>query len=328
MWQRDHTDTIESIKKDIKRIRRAGSRAELFGWLLLLFAAGIIWIAQTKADIVILYAVFTVIGLFFIYTGKYVKDGRGRRTKLALLLNCIVAVPLCVGIIPIYVCIQSINNHARFKDLPENIRALYNAPKRLHVGLRDILVLLVVIIAGVISIGFKVRHLDAVKKTTNTTASAPAPVNTASKYGFTITFPGSVSETDFSEQQSGHTVTYSTYDSTADKGSQDFDVYAYSYPTPFFNYTAQPASAMVTTVHNSLISIIQGLNGTLVNSTPSTYLGHASEDAQFTCLSLGGTITGYIRVLYIGNYEYGIFAKGSSQDAFNSFANSFQYQGT
>jgi uncharacterized membrane protein len=135
----DTKDTLELIKKDIRRIRRSGISAEILGWLLIVSAGVVAWSASTTREATVRAGIFLVIGLYYVYTGQYLKDGRGRRVKLALLANGVLTIPLCAAILPIYVCVQSINNYLRFKDLPDNIRALYSKPKRLKLKLSDII---------------------------------------------------------------------------------------------------------------------------------------------------------------------------------------------
>ena len=326
MWRRDNPESIESVKKDIKRIRRAGAQTEIFGWLLLLSTSAVIWLANSKARALGFAVVGMVVGMYFVFSGIYVKDGRGRRTKLALLVNGIVAFPLCIGLLPIYICVKSINNYSRFKDLPDQIQELYSKPKRLHLNWVQITLLIFVVLAGALSMTLKLKQLNKAAPAT-TSAGASAPKVDTARYGFSISFPSNASSTDFTEQVAGHSVTYTTFVSTANNGSADFDVYAYAYPAQFYNYASMPQAQLATAIHAAVVSVVQGLQGTLVNSTPSAYLGHASEDATFTSQTLAGKTTGYLRVFFIGNDEYAIFAKPASVSDFNAFANSFQYKG-
>src|SRR5260221_11898134 len=107
MWQTQQPDNIEAVKKDIKKIRRAGVQAETLGWVLLAAAAAVIWVTGSVPAVTILFAVFFLSGLYFVLTGAYIKAGFGRRVKAALLANSIVAFVLSLGILPIYISVQS-----------------------------------------------------------------------------------------------------------------------------------------------------------------------------------------------------------------------------
>ncbi len=324
----DSIDALESVKKDIKRIRRSGSSAEIFGWALLLFAAAVVWLSGTKAVLFILFGVFTLVGLFFVCSGKYIKDGFGRKTKIALLATSVVAFPLCFGILPIYVYIRSADSYRKFKELPDKIQLLFNKPKPLRIRVLNVIALVCIVIIGAASIVLKLDRIDTAARQISRSSVQSAPkVNTAAKYRFTITFPGSVSEADFTEKVSSHQVSYASFSSTAGKGAGDYKVYAYHFPETYFKYSSMPQADLAAAVHKSLIASVQGLHGVLANSSPSTYTGHASEDAEFTCQTFAGTRTGYIRVFYIDSYEYSVIAIGSSNDDFSNFANSFRFKG-
>jgi hypothetical protein len=266
-------------------------------------------------------------GLFFILTGRYIQDGYGRRTKVALLAASIAAFPLSFAVLPIYICLQLSNNYTRFKELPDKIQQLFHKPKSWRPRITEVIVLAGVLAAGLASL---VLRLDAITAAARQPSQAPvqsAPVvNTAARDKFTIIFPGSVSVSDLTKQISGHAVSYTSYASTAGKGKGDFWVYAYNFPAPLFTYATMPAAALAPVIHQSVVTLVQGLPGTLTSSNPSTYTGYPAEDVAFTCQTYAGTSTGYGRVLFAGNYEYAIFAIGSSRQAFYGFANSFHFR--
>src|SRR5580658_9392944 len=135
--------TLEAMKKDIRRIRRSGLYAEVFGWILVFLAASLTWTLDSKKEVIGLFALLFIAGLFFINSGLYIKDGRGRRTRLALLANAIVSFPLCATILPIFICVQSANNFSRFNDLPDNIHELYSKPKPFRPKWPEIILLIV-----------------------------------------------------------------------------------------------------------------------------------------------------------------------------------------
>jgi hypothetical protein len=288
MWRKNDSSDIESVKRDIKKIRRAGRNAEILGWLVLASVIGTVWLISTKSDVYILFAVSVLVGLFLVYSGKYVKSGRGRRVRLALLANSIVALPLCAVILPIYVCVQSSSNYYRFKDLPEQIRGLYIERRKHIVSVRDAIFLSLLIIIGIGSFIVRLNHLD---KTAGgrggVSVQAQANAETASDSHFTINFPGAITASTLSEQVSGSTISYTIYASTSNKGSEEYDVYAYSYPTTFSNYLLlAPQPGQATAADTALQSLVKGIGGTPITSDQSTFLGHTTEEAEFTSQTL------------------------------------------
>jgi hypothetical protein len=320
---------IDSIKRDIKRIRRAGFKAEIFGWLLTLGAAGLIWVAGTKTDTYLIYGVFLIVGLYFIYSGKYIKDGRGKRTRLALLLNWIISFPLCVGIIPIYICVQSFNNYNRFNNLPDNIKELYNKPKRFKIKLIDLILLIAVLIIGAVALILKINHFPGPgSPAKNPITTNEAVIDKVSDYNFTIKFPNVVTSANLSQQVSGHNVPYVIYDSFANHNSVQYEVYTYSWPSQYFKFSQMSQPAVLAQLKSTLSSISQSLNATVASSSQSTFKGYISLDAQISVPNFKKTTTtSYVNVFFVDNYEYGILSIGTSRSDFNNFANTFQYDG-
>jgi len=318
---------LESIKKDIKKIKRGGFNTELLGFLLIIFAGIFVWFSSSFTSAIIRFSVFALLGIFFFYTGTYIKDGWGRKVKFFLILNGFISFFLCMAIIPIYICIQSVNNHSRFKDFPEKIQALYKERKGFKIKKNDLVILGVFILIALVSFGIKEYEVSKTGSKNNTSVNKNQPsVAHLSKYNFTITFPSTPSPTDFTQQINGHTVPYTTYVSYSKNGSQDFDVYAYDWPSQYFNYNAETPAQMSSTIHSSLTSIVQGLKGTIVNDKASTYSGKPSEDAEFSVPTFAKTnSTGYIKVFFVGNKEYAIISVAAKQSDFNNFVNSFKY---
>jgi hypothetical protein len=324
-----HTsDDIEAIKNNIRLIRRSGAHTEIFGWILLAVGAGGLWLFNARSYALIWLIAFSVVGLFFFISGRYIRGGFGRRTKLALLANSIVAFPLSFAVLPIYICVQASNNYTRYKDLPDKIQQLFNKPRWPRLGIIDAIALIVVVLLGAVSLTFKFGQLNAATRQAAIAAIKPVPkVDTAGRSHFTINFPGSVVISDFTEQVSGHTVTYSTYSSTAGKDKGDFKVYAYYSSEPSFKYSSMQPAALTSAVHKSLTNLVKDMHGTISSSTPATFAGSPSEEAEFTDQTFAGTNTGYIRVFFMQDYEYAVIAIGSGRPAFNDYADSFRFTG-
>ena len=323
------SDDLESIKNNVRLIRRSGAHTEIFGWVLLLVAAGGVWLLPNKGYAILWLVGFVVFGLFFLVSGRYIKGGFGRRTKVVLLANTLMSFPLSFTLLPIYICVQASNNYTRYKDLPEKIQQLFNKSKWPRVGIVDAIFLVTAAILCAGSLTLKFNQLNSAARKAAIAAIKPvSKVDTASRAHFTITFPGSsVGVSDFTEQISGHTVAYSTFSSTAGKGKGDFTVYAYNYPEPPFKYSTMQPAALAGAVHKTLTDLVKEMHGTISSTTPATFAGSPSEEAEFTAQTFAGTSTGYIRVFFMQNYEYAVIAIGSGRNAFNDYADSFRFTG-
>jgi len=242
-----------------------------------------------------------------------------------LLANGIVAIPFCTGIIPIVTCVQSFVNYSRFKKLPAKVQEHFNQPKPFKIKTHDIV--LGVIFLALCGLTIWKGNNGPISSGT-TSGSGQAIFYSASKYKFTIDFPGKPTAHDSSGQVSGNTIPFTTYDSETNNGNQEYDIYAYNWPTKYYNFSALSQANMDSVVSGSLNGIVQGLKGSKVTaSNYSKYDGHISDNASFKVSVSGGNVNGYVRVFFINNYEYGILALGSSQGQFNIFANSFHYTG-
>ena len=325
----ENTHSLDAIKEDIRRIRKSGRNAEIFGWAVLVAAAGVLWVCGTTLILAVSFGVLYLFGIFFLCTGKYIKDGLGSKTKRALLSTCVAAIPLCIGIVPIAICIQAAVNYRRFKSLPEKIQLLFNKPRRIHFSALNIIALVCVSAIGAASIVLNVNRLAAAEREkASSSASQSAPVeNTKQNYHFTVTFPANYTATDQTEQVSGHTVNYTTFASTAANGGGDFKVFAYNYPDIYFRYSSKTPAILKNSVHAAVLAFVPALHGSIVTVTPSIFNGYPSEDATFTSQTFAGSKTGYLRVFYIQNYEFNIVTIGAGKDEFSRFANSFQFVG-
>jgi hypothetical protein len=315
---------IEQIKKEIQKIRQAGANAETFGWILLILAAIVIWFLNNKALVIGVFAVMQTLGLYFIYSGKYIKVGCGHKTKTYLRLNALVFIPLSLAIIPLFLCIQSFQNLKRYKKLPLQIQTLYSKPKKLGLPWWQFVLLALLVIISIGSLILQLKDLNTTP-VVSTGSNSSTTIDTASKSHFTITFPGSFTAQDLTKQVSGHDVAYAAYVSPVDS-SQVYDLYAYNYPPQYFNYAKMPASQLAPAVHTALLSTVDDLHGKLVKSSPTTYASYTAEEGEFTSQTLTGSMTGYIRVFYVGNYQYSIVTIGVDQTNFDKFANSFKYK--
>lgn len=321
-------DSLESVKRIVKKIKRSGVNVEVFGAVLILFGGGLVWFSHSKSSVVIRFLIFAILGLYFILTGIYIKSGMGRWVKYVLLANAIVSFPLCVGILPIYICVQSANNFNRYNELPDNVKELYSKRRLLRFKTFDIILVAVVLLAGFVSAGMKIYKINQNNSKNKAAAASIQSGNfSSSTYTFAIKFPSAPAQTDFTEQESGHTVNYSTFITSADHGAQEYEVYAYSWPSQYYNFDKLTTTALTAAVNNGLNTIVQTNNATSVTSNDSTFMGHVSDYEQFTAPTFGSTTTGYVRVFYIGNTEYGILTRGASISQFNNFANTFQYTG-
>jgi hypothetical protein len=323
----DNQDAILAAKKNVKRIKRAGLSAEILGWLLILSAGGAVWIFETKSNALAVFCALVLVGLYFVLTGSYIKNVQGRKTKSFLLINGIIALPLCAFIFPIYVCVASINNYSRYKDLPRQVQELYR--KRKGFKLKILEIVIVVLTLALASASLVIRTQDLSKQTSANDAQATngPVVFSEPKYKFQIKFPSQPATTDFTFQDNGHVVPYTTYVSHSSDGSQDYNLYAYNWPAQYYNFSKQSTTDLAKSVSKAVDRYVLSRKGTVVNRQASTYLGKPSEDAQFTSPTLSSPVKGYIRVFYIGNIEYDIITLNAQQSDFTNFANTFQYTG-
>jgi len=323
-----NTDTLETIKQDIRHIRRSGTYAETFG-VVLLASAGIgPFLLKSRLGVLIWVSSLLFLGIYFLFTGRYLKGGFGQLTKVVLRTNRYVTLPLSIAIIPIYFHLNASKSYRVYTTFPDKVQALFNKPIKIRIGIVDVLVLTGLLSLVALSAIYNLHRIDAASSKAHQIAAPLAPrVDTATSYHFTIKFPGASSVVNLSETVSGQTVSYSVFASTPGKGQGDFRVYAYHYPDNAFKFATMPEVTLAAAVHKSLISAVQAAQGTLVNSTPADFAGRPSEDGEFTDKTFAGSRIGYIRVFYIENYQYNLMAIGSTKATFDNFANSFQFRG-
>lgn len=323
--QTNQKDVLNRTKNDLAKVKNAGHSAELLGWLLFLVAGVAAFVGTANVG----FFIYMLLGgLYFVYSGKYIRYGLGRSVKSKLLTNGIIGIIYSTGLIPIIVCVQSFINYSRFKKLPKRVQDIYSKPKPYKIMRHDIILgaIVVIVLVGGAYLGYWLRHHNP-NVSNYASVSSQSSVYTASKYSFTIDFPGSPTATDSTLKVSGYNVPYTTYDSSIDNDTMEFDVYAYAWPTQDFNFSGLSKSNLQSAISDSLNGIVSGVKGTISSSNENTFSGYSAMEAIYTAPISGKNITGNIRVFFIGNNEYAINTLGASSTDFEKFANSFQYSG-
>ncbi|HEV2402759.1 MAG TPA: hypothetical protein VGS08_01020 [Candidatus Saccharimonadales bacterium] len=325
------TGEKNEIKNKLNTIKNTGQNTEIIGWLLLAVGAGVIWLQSYDGPQAVgVWIFYLIVGLYLIYSGKYIRYARGKHIAGFLLFNGFLLLLLTPGILPLIVSIQSFINYGRYRKLKSKLKPKFTKHQSLHISTIQAIVFTVLIAAGIVSLVFKFRSSTTANTSSqqnNSSISQQSSLYTATNNFFTINFPGRPTVSNSSSQVSGYTVPITTYDSQVNNDSQEYDVYAYSWPSQGFDFTNLSNSDMQSALQTSSTNLVQAIKGNVTNSNSSNHQGHPSIDTQFTTQISGNTYTGYLRVFFVGNNEYGLLALGSSQDDFNNFANSFNYTG-
>ncbi len=320
-----------AIKASLSKVKNAGQNTEIIGWLAIAVGAIAIWLqGHNGYQAIAIWFIYLIIGLYFIYSGKYIRYARGKHIAGLLLLNGFLLLALTPGIFPLIVSIQSFVNYGRYRKLKNKFKPKFSKHPSLQISTSQAIVFVVLILAGILSIGFKFSsssNANTSAQSNNATLAQRPALFTASNNNFSINFPGTPTTSSSSQQVSGYTVPITTYDSQVNNGSQEYDVYVYNWPSQGFDFSNLSTTDMQTTLKDSASGIIQAVNGKSVNDVFGNYDGHISLDSQFTTKISGNSYPMYLRVFFVGNNEYGIASLNSSQGDFNSFANSFSYTG-
>lgn len=314
------------IHDKLDKIRSAGRSAEALGWLVLAIGTFNFWLwGSTVLLSFILWAAALLLALWFIFSGKRIRYGPDKNTGRYLLANGFTSLLGATGIIPLIVSIQSFVNFVRYRRLVKKYKPSINRKVKPPISAKEKIAFSIIFLVSLVSLGLRINNGNYIADFSNTPASEQSAVYKAEKDRFTINFPGTPEITSGSTNVEGVEIPYTTYDSTINDGGQEFGVIVYNWPLENYDFGSLSDSDVKTNLHSTLTALVEELNGTLVSSSYSTFIGHRSEDGHFSYSDKGTTFKGEARVFTIGNDEYVIFAANAEPGEFNAFADSFQH---
>ncbi len=318
----NYPELTDRLHKWQKSLATTGQSTEALGWALIAVTPAILLLQQNpKPAAVIGVWIATVLGgVYYIYSGRYIRYTHGKYTTKFLAINGIVTIIIASGIIPIIVLVESWATYFKYRKENTRLKSKPIGGKEVPFTTVQKVLLALFIIAGLASVIYISNKANATATTSDSTASTQAQPYTSAEDNFVINFPGIPSVSHSTVPVNGDNVPQTTYEKDLNNGNTIYYVAVSNYPS---SYQFSDIKGALEGAANGAVQNTQGAK--TVSSNFITFLGADALDTEYTAPINGTAYTFYSRNLLKGNTLYTIFTVGETQDNYNNFVNSFNF---
>ncbi len=315
-------ELVERLHKWQKSLASTGQSTELLGWALVAVTPALLLLQQkpNPAVVIGIWIIAVLGGLYYIYSGRYIRYTHGKYTTKFLVLNGLVTILIAQGIIPIIVLIENWVTYFKYPNENKRLKSKPIGNKEKPFTTDQKVLLALFITAGLASVIYISHRYNATTTASDSSASTQAQPYTSAEDNFVINFSGIPSVTHSTVPVNEDKVPQTTYEKDLNSGNTIYYVAVTKYPS---SYQFSDIKGGLEGAANGEVQGTQGAK--MVSSKFITFLGADALDTEYTAPTNGTTYTVYSRNLIKGKTLYTIFTVGETQENFNNFANSFNF---
>lgn len=220
-----------------KSLSTTGQSTEILGWLLIFITPIILLLQQNPKPGSVLgdWLVAVAGGLYYIFSGRYIRYTHGKHTTKFLALNGIATLIIATGIIPIIVIVESWVTFFKYRKENKRLKTKPIGAKQVPFTILQKVLLIIFIGAGGASIIY-INHkanTGSASASSNDSTSSQFQQYTSAEDNFVANFPGIPSVSHSTVPVNGDNVPQTSYEKGLNNGNTSYLIGVTHYPSSY-----------------------------------------------------------------------------------------------